>query len=153
VDYPRGFYVNNALQLILVIDEAGENQEILENFSQALWFLDRQMPDSTRLRFNEIANTPGGALADIALYRLAGLDLEGADTLSALGYIERLITEFPESYYLPFGMKIKADIYVLDENKTEEAKNLYRHLLENYGTYPFISKIRDKLRQLEADIS
>ena len=153
VDWPRGFYVNNALQLILVIDEAKDNPEILRNFSQALWFLDRQMPDSTRSRFNEITQAPGGVLADVALYRLAGLDLEAADTVSALGYVEKLISGFPDSYYLPFGIKIKADIYVLDADKTEDAKVLYRHLLENYGAYPFISEIRDKLRQLEADIS
>ncbi|MFZ5980287.1 MAG: tetratricopeptide repeat protein [Candidatus Zixiibacteriota bacterium] len=153
VDYPRGFYVNDALQLLLVIDEAGENKPVMENFSRALWYLERRMPDSTRVRFNEIADAPGGLLADIALYRLAGLDLNEADTLSALGHIDRLISGYPDSYYLPFGMKMKADIYLLNKDKVEEAKAIYRQILENYGTYPFISEIREKLRRLEADIT
>ncbi|MBN1211140.1 MAG: tetratricopeptide repeat protein [candidate division Zixibacteria bacterium] len=153
VDFPRGFYVNDALKLILVIDEAKGAPALLGDYARAHWFEAGRMLDSTRTRLERIAADENKALADIALFHLAELNLQSADTVSALGFIDRLINNFPDSYYLPFGMKTRADILVKDKNTREEARDIYRFLLENYPNYPFISDVRESMRRLEADFS
>ena len=149
VDYPRGFYVNDALELVLLIDEAQGDESLLDAFSDALYFRERGRLDSTRARLEAVASADNPALADIALYRLARLDLKAEDSTSALSTIDRLISEFPDSYYLPYGMKMKADMLLNGAAESEEARQLYRRLLESYPDYPFASEVRDKLRKLE----
>ncbi|HWR83851.1 MAG TPA: tetratricopeptide repeat protein, partial [Candidatus Deferrimicrobium sp.] len=151
VDYPRGFYVNDALQLLLVMSEAKDQPALLKEFSDALLFEQRHMPDSTANRLRALADKPGGLLADLALYKLALLSLSQSDSAAAVAYVDRLAQQFAESYYLPYGMKVKADIFVSRPDGIEPAKALYQALLEKYPNYPFISEVRKRLRQLEGE--
>jgi tetratricopeptide (TPR) repeat protein len=151
VDYPRGYFVNDALQLVLVIDEASDNPALLSDFSDALYFDQRGMFDSTRARLGSLADSQPRTLADFALFRLARLELQASDSAAALTAIDRLIDRFPDSYYLPLGMKMKADMLIRTETGLEEAKTLYRYLLENYPDYPFATDVRETLRRLETD--
>jgi predicted negative regulator of RcsB-dependent stress response len=148
-DYPRGFYVNDALQLLLVMDEAGDTPALLGDWSRALEFSERRMPDSLEAQLNRIADNNNPTLADIALYRLAQLSLEQLDSTEAVAYIDTLTARFPESYYMPFGLKLKGDMYLTDPARLEEGREIYRRLLEEYDSYPFASEVRQKLRELE----
>jgi len=109
------------------------------------------MPDSTAAKLFLIVNNPSRALADVALYKLAVLSLSRADSSAAIEFIEQLAEEFPESYYLPYGMKAKADIHLARPDGVEQARSIYRHLLEEYPNYPFISEVRKTMRQLEGE--
>ena len=149
LDYSQGFFVNDALQLVLAIDEASEAKSALIAFSQARYLLVRGQTDSACTRFWEIADSTPPVLGDIALFRLINLELEKADSVMALGAIERLATEHPDSYYRPLGLKIKADMLANSSDSMVEARELYRSLLENHPEYPFVREIRDKLRQFE----
>lgn len=153
VDYPRGYYVNDAMELVLLMDEAQGDEDLLKTYSEALFFREQGLVDSTRARFAEIAEADNQALADVALFRLALLDLEAADSTAAVATIDRLIADFPDSYYLPYGMKLKADMLLSKDPGAEEARRLYRSLLESYPDYPFASEVREKLRKLEAENS
>lgn len=149
VDYPRGFYVNDVVQLLLLFEEGGGAPKLLYDFSNALLFEQMRLPDSMTAKLLLIAHDPNKALADIALYKLAMLSLDRSDPATAIEYIDQLAAGFPESYYLPYGLKTKADIYVARPDGIEQAKSMYRHLLENYPNYPFISEVRKKMHQLE----
>lgn len=149
VDYPKGYFVNDALKLIMLIDDAGDNREILYDYSNALLFEQKNQPDSTIYYLDKVAKTSQPGLADLALYRLMSAYLAQSDTTSVLSTIERVEAEFPESYYRPFCIKTKADIY-LEQKKVEPASELYKKLLLEYPNYPFISEVRDILRGLES---
>lgn len=146
VDYPRGFYVNDALQLIVLLSESANDTVLLYDYSNALFFKEQRQPDSSRLYLKQVASAENSALADIALLRLAELEIARADTGSALLALDKLITDFPDSYYFPYGMKMKADILAESRLDSAEAERLYRYLLENYPDYPFITEVRKKLR-------
>lgn len=147
VDYPRGFYVNDALRLVVTLNEIGENEQAAYDYSDALYFAARRMPDSARLRYDRLAS--GQALADIALLKLAELDLADHDSTSAMQSLNRMIERFPDSYYFPFGLKAKADLMMVDSKTVEEAVAIYRRLLADFPNYPFISEVRQRLRQYE----
>lgn len=149
VTYPQGLFVNDALRLMLAINEASEADSALIAYAQASYLLARGQSDSAHTRLLTIANGNPPVLGDIALSRLIDLELEKADSAAAMGLIGRLDAEHPESYYRPMGLKIKADILANSEESLTEARELYRTLLENHPEYPFVREIRDKLRQFE----
>ncbi|MBU8933194.1 MAG: tetratricopeptide repeat protein [candidate division Zixibacteria bacterium] len=151
VDFPRGFYVNDALSLMLLIDEAKDSPNLLKQYSRFLMFDLQQRPDSGMIMLEELATASDPTLADIALYKLSQISLDQPDSAAAISYVDRLTEQFPESYYLPYGLKIKADILLEKIDSLEAGKEIYRHLLEKYPNYPFISDVRKRLRELEED--
>lgn len=151
VDFPRGFFLNDALQFIVLMTDAAEAPEYLHDYSQALLFEEQRQPDSAKTVFDKIVKDKNPLLADITLYKLSLMSLEKFDSTSALGYIETMSEQYPDSYYLPFGLKTKAEILLNNPETWIKGKEIYRHLLENYPNYPFISEIRKRLRELEID--
>lgn len=149
VDYPNGFYVNDALKLIMLIDDAGENKVILYDYSNALLFEEKQQPDSAVFYLNRVADLGRPGLSDLALYRMMSTYLTLNDTTEVLSTIDKFEADFPESYYRPFCIKTKADIY-LSQAQVTPASELYKKLLLEYPNYPFISEVRDILRGLES---
>ncbi len=150
VDYPRGLFVNDALRMVLLFDQAGEDKALLGDYATALFMQQQGLRDSTRVMLSAVVDADNRALADIALFDLVELELESADTTAALAAIDRLATEFEDSYYSPLGLKLKADILVGSESGVDQAQDIYRQLLEAYPDYPFVSEVRAKLRELLA---
>lgn len=150
VNYPRGFFVNDAMQLLMVMDRVGENKPLMSTYAHALQFELRRMNDSLEATLVGIAESPmSGALADFALFRLVNISLVNNDTTSILRYVQRFEESFPDSYYYPYGLKAKGDIYYLDIERIEECKLIYRQLLQEFPNYPFTSEVRQRLRGLE----
>jgi len=151
VDFPKGFYLNDALQLIMLMNEGAEAPMFLYDYSRALLYEERRMPDSAKVFLDNIVEKENPLLADISLYKLCLMSLESFDSTSALGYIEIMSDQYPDSYYFPFGLKVKAEIFLENPETWEKGKEIYRHLLESYPDYPFISDVRKRLRELEID--
>lgn len=151
VDYPQGFYVNDALQLLMVLDDAAGNTELLGAYAAALWYQERRLADSCRKALVELATASDKTLADDALFRLAQADLERGDTSLVLEDIDSLTTAYPDSYYRPYGMKLQADILSERPATRDQAKALYKQVLEQCPNCPFGNDVRKRLRQLETD--
>lgn len=150
VDFPRGFFVNDAMRLLMVMDRIGENKPLMSEYARALQFELRRMEDSLEAALVGIAEGPSGiALADYALFRLVNISVADKDATSVLKYAQRLEERFPESYYYPYGLKAKGDIYYSDTERLEECKLIYRQLLQEFPDYPFTSEVRQRLRDLE----
>jgi tetratricopeptide (TPR) repeat protein len=150
VDYPKGYFINDAVQISFLMDQAGEASELLEDFSEAILFEKRKLVDSTVSRLLSIADAENKALADIALFRLSEIALKQGDSTGATKFVDRLEAEFQDSYYLPYGLKTKADILTGNVETANSGKELYRRLLEMHPNYPFINEVREKLRKLES---
>lgn len=151
VKYQRGFYVNDALHLQMLMDRAAQSPEVLGEYSRAAYYELRRMPDSLRMALERVADAPDKSLADLSLHRLAYLSLNSSDTAAAVTYIDQLVEQMPESYYVPYGKKLKADILGKSQVTRGDARALYRELLELHPHYPFASEVRERLRQIEAD--
>lgn len=149
VDYPGGRYVNDAVRLLFTLDEADGSPDILYDYSNVLLFEQRRMTDSAFAKLAVIAEAKDSVLADLALFELARLSLDGDSADKAIAYIDRLNESFPESYYLPYGLKIKADVLSSRAERAKEAGDIYRRLLQDYPNFPFLTAVRLKLRQLD----
>lgn len=152
VEHPRGFYVNDALQHQLVMRTAADAPALLYDYSNALLFDYRGLEDSTRVQYRKLIDAENTALADLALYRTALLDMNESDTTAAIEAISLLEQRYPDSYYLPLGLKVKADILIAGDG-VEEARVIYRRLLEHFSDYPFASEVREILRRIEAQLA
>ena len=146
IDYPKGFYVNDALEMMKVIDEGSEAQDVLYNYSNYLLFDYQHQEDSAFAKLELIADNQSKVLADFALYKMILRTFDKNDTTGTVGYIDRLNEDFPESYYLPYALKQKADILYSNKSDRDEAVIMYQELLERYPNYPFVSEIRELLR-------
>ena len=151
LDYPRGYYVNDAIQILMVIDETEKNESLLHLYSSALMFEQLQNIDSTESKLRLLVDHEIPVLADNALYKLYNLNISRADTTKAISFIKQMENKFPKSYYLPYCLKAKADILMISDNNNEQAKNIYKTLLEKYSNYPFISEVRKILREVDTN--
>lgn len=153
VRYPDGFYINDALKLQMIMDRAQGSEEALYDYSNALLFEQQRMYDSMSVALEKIVAAPSSVLADLALYRLSDLAIHRADTVAALEYVDRMGEKVPESYYYPFGLKLKADVLSQrgDSESLEQARDIYRTLLTEHVNYPFTSEVRESLRSLDRE--
>lgn len=153
VRYPDGFYINDALRLQMIMERAQGSNEILYDYSNALLFEQQRMYDSMAVALEKIVSASSPVLTDMALYRLSDLALEQADTVKALQQIERMAEKVPDSYYYPFGLKLKADVLSQrgGADDIEQARAIYRTLLTEHANYPFASEVRKSLRLLEQE--
>ncbi|RKX17986.1 MAG: hypothetical protein DRP35_09990, partial [Candidatus Zixiibacteriota bacterium] len=151
LDYPQGYFVNDAVQILMVIDEAEKNESLLHLYSSSLMFEQLKNIDSTESKLRLLVDHEISALADNALYKLYNINISRADTTKAISYIEQMENKFPKSYYFPYCLKAKADILMINDSSDEKAKNIYRSLLEKYPNYPFISEVREILREIDTN--
>ena len=149
VDFPRGMYFNDAVRLLFTIERVRGDTQLLYDYSNAMLFEHRALIDSAVEKLGLIAGQSDHVLADVALYELAHISLDAGDSSQAINYIDSLTERFADSYYLPYGLKLKADIFSDQPEMVERAAEIYRRILEDYPNFPFASAVRQKMRQLE----
>ncbi len=148
-DYPRGVYLNDALINSLLIRESAEMYPaVLSDYADALCFRVRLMPDSSVTRLTAVVEKGESPLVGTALYHLASLYVDLHDTTAALGVIDRADKDYPDDYFRPYCLKLKGDILSGNPVHREEAGEIYKSLLENYASYPFVGEVRERLQQM-----
>lgn len=151
VDFPMGFYVNDALQMVMIISRAAGNTTLLDSWGAVCRADLQRQSDSLKQALLAVADLSNTTLADLALHRLIEIAVtEGAEDV-ALGFVERMGEEAPESYYYPFALKTKADLLSRRPDRIDEAGEIYLQLLQGYPNYPFASEVREKLRNMHPD--
>ena len=149
--HPRGFYVNDALMYSLIIGENVMNSpDALKAFADMDFFKAKLMPDSVENRLISIISMPYSALTGLAGWKLAEFYSDLSDTTRAFDIISEMKTNYADDYYYPYCLKLKGDI-CFTSGLFERAGEIYRLILEDYGTFPFIGEVRDKLQILEKD--
>jgi tetratricopeptide (TPR) repeat protein len=146
--YPRGFFVNDAVNLTLVIDETlQEAPDKIGLLASVEYFDYVDNDDSLEFYLQKITEDKIETLAPVSYLRLARLYYKQGRFKETLSSVEKLTQEYAESYFLPFGLKIKADVLIKSSETKEAAVKIYQDLLEKYPTYPFSAEIRDILRK------
>jgi len=148
VDFPRGFYFNDAMSLLMVLDDSENADDVLYDYSNAMLFETMNNKDSAVYYLNKVADNSKAILIDLALIKLGRLERDRNDNDAALVYFNKIVNDYADSYHLPFALKNKAEI-LLTGSENIEAMEIYRKLLIEFPNYPFIEEIRKTLRNLE----
>ena len=149
-DFPRGYYTNDAIINSLIIREAqSANPKALHLYAEAIYFGARLLPDSLVERYKEIISRGPSSLTGLAMLRLSEHYFKTHNTPSALDVIDQMARDYTEDYFFPYALKLKGEILSKNPDKQDEAAEIYRDLLQNYGNYPFIGEIREALQNIE----
>lgn len=149
VNYPRGFYVNDALVNSLIIGETQpESPQALNFYCDALLYELREMPDSVFDCYNSIIAMGASPVIGMTMYRLSAYYLSFGDTTRAIEIIDEMEKQYGEDYFFPYCLKLRADIYSTKPDKIESALEIYTDILKNHQTYPFIGEVRQALQKI-----
>jgi tetratricopeptide (TPR) repeat protein len=147
--YPRGYYLNDALIHSLLIREAlVSDSSVLAEYAEAAYFENRLMPDSMEERLTEIVEGVVSPLTGIAYYKLSDHYFKRGDFSSAMNVIGRMEEKYPDDYFYPYCLKLKADILSRSAENKDKAIEIYTDILTRFGNYPFAGEIRKKLQKM-----
>ncbi|MEE9443933.1 MAG: tetratricopeptide repeat protein [candidate division Zixibacteria bacterium] len=151
--YPRGFYVNDAINYSLVLSEAiGSASGQIDLYCAAEYFDYINQEDSLEFYLNKICRIGIPALSPVSYLKLANLYVGQKLSADAVTAVDSLEAQYPESYFLPYGLKLKADIYFENPERRDESLEIYKNLLRDYSNYPFSAPIREILRRDAEDV-
>ncbi len=153
-DYPRGVYLNDAIVTSLSIRESAEiHPNALSDYANAIYYEVRSMPDSAEAMLKSVIERGMTPLLGTSMYRLAANYMNHGKNDQALEVVEEMKKDYPDDYFYPYCLKIKGDIYLQDDSTRAEGVEIYKSILENYGNYPFVGEVREKLQELSGFLS
>ncbi|MCK4427262.1 MAG: tetratricopeptide repeat protein [candidate division Zixibacteria bacterium] len=153
-DFPKGFYVNNSLERVVIITENQSlDRYLLFVFAQALLEELQGKFDSTLLKLEKIISAKSATLSDKAQFEKAKIYRKKKKFSSALDVFEELIEKYPQSFYCAKAEKVIGDIYNYDLEDRPKAIRAYEKVLKDYPRSVFVDEVRGRLKELKKDSS
>lgn len=146
--HPRGLHVNDAIEYSLILKETGDEAPgQIDLFSSSEFYQYAGMTDSLEASLTKICRVGVRSLAPVSYLRLAQVYYGQKKYAQALEAVDSLNGQYADSYFAPYGLKLKADVLLLSPQTRDAALVMYRDLLEKNGAYPFAAEIREILRR------
>jgi tetratricopeptide (TPR) repeat protein len=150
-DFPKGLFVNNSLERIIVI---GENQELdrplLSVFASSMLNKLEGKSDSAIFKLDKIISAKSEKLTDLAFLEKGKIYNEEKKFSEALEAFQKLLEKHPQSFYCDRAQKLIGDVYNYGLKDKTKAIEAYQKLLKDYGRSVYADEVRDKLRELKA---
>jgi tetratricopeptide (TPR) repeat protein len=142
VNYPNDERANDALELLLLLQDAGES---LPKIREALYdMFIRDTINAYEKLNNMLADTSVSRIMDIVLWKKAQCQLNLGDT-TVFETLSLLASKYPESFYAPLALEKIAD-HMLALERTDSASELYNRIVNEYPESVNIESVRQKLR-------
>jgi tetratricopeptide (TPR) repeat protein len=149
-DFPKGLYVNNSLERIVII---GDNQSLdrylLSVFAQALLEEFQGEYDSALVKLEQIISAKSVNLSDKAQFQKAQIYRQEKKFSSSLDVFQELIEKYPQSFYCAQAQKLIGDIYRYDLVDEPKAIQAYEKVLKDFPRSLFVDEVREKLKELK----
>ena len=103
----------------------------------------------------EIRNACKGASAEFILAQLekGRIYREEKKFSESIKAFEQLLKEYPESYFCAQAQKLIGDVYNHNLNDKVKAVEAYQKFLKDYERSVYVDETRDKLRELQVEVS
>ena len=151
-DFPKGLYVNNSLERIMVISENQElDRFLLSVFAQAMLDKLQGKADSAIFRLDKIISAQSKKLSDLAQLEKGKIYKEEKKFSLSLEALEKLLEKYPESFFCDQAQKLIGDVYNYHLNDKTKAIQAYQKLLKDYDRSVYLDEVRDRLRELKAE--
>lgn len=146
-----GKMVNDALELLLLINEHGDHPDELAVLAQAT-LLQRQWQTHRALEvLKELVNRqPPPAIADQALLQMASVYVAEGRYQEAAQVYQRLYESFPESRLRELALKRKGELLESHLADAQSAAKVYEELLVKFPSSVYLEEVRKRLRALDA---
>lgn len=147
-DFPKGVYVNDALEKTILINTLGAGSSQLNLYSGALFLSVQRKYPAALEELDKLTHDKNSDIADRAIYDKALIYQRQKNWDSALENLNTLISTFPQSFYAPLSLKMSGEIYFSALKDDEKAKEAYQKILDNYPKALFLDEVRQKLKIL-----
>jgi len=145
-----GFYVNDALELSIFIDENKQESEVLKEYAKCMFLLNQNSYDDALFKLNELlVKNPQSQLADDILLRISEIEIELIHFQEAINAYRLLISSYPKSISCDFAQKRIGEIYETKLGDIGLAMKEYELVLSNYPESLLLEEVRKKIRELE----
>jgi tetratricopeptide (TPR) repeat protein len=153
-DFPKGLYVNNCLERTVVINENQElDRPLLTKFAWAMLNNVEGQVDSAITKLDELISMKSEKLSDLAQLEKAKILKQEKKYDQSLKAFNELLEKFPESLFRSQAQMLIGDIYNFHLHDKPKAIEAYEKLLKDYDRSVYADEVRDKLRELQAEIS
>ena len=148
-DFPKGFYVNNSLERIVILGESMENNPLgLLVFSQAVFEEVKGNPEKSVSLFDKLVDSQDPILSDDSELQIGYIFRKEGDFKKAILRLERLIKVHPQSPFCALAQKLIGDTYYYDLNDLVNAQKAYLSVLKNFGSSLFVEEARVNLKKI-----
>lgn len=148
-----GRVVNDALELLLLLNENCDDGAALKTFAQAC-MLRRQWQKQRALQLLEglVQQEPAPAIADEAWIQIANIHTEEGTYEKALGAYDRVYRGLLDSRLRELALKRKAEL--LEQHLADEAgaARAYEELLVTFPASVYVEQVRKRLRALDGKL-
>jgi tetratricopeptide (TPR) repeat protein len=153
-EFPKGLYINNSLERSIVINENQElDRPLLTKFARALLDNVEGHSDSAVTKLDELISAKSGKLSDLAQLEKAKIFRQDKKFNESLKAFNELLEKFPESLYRAQAQMLIGDVYNYDLHDRQKAIEAYEKLLKDYDRSVYVDDVRDKLRNLKAEVT
>lgn len=133
--YPKSEFVNNALDLGIILTVTKEDTAALKKYSQALYAYERDnYDDGIKIMKELIAKS--NALAEYSYLLLTKMFLTKNETNQAIGTLNELITKFRKSRLIPRARYELGLIYLELLKDSIMAKDIFEDLISDFPESP-----------------
>ncbi len=146
-------YVNDAFELIFIIEENRKSEEALRAFTEAQRLQHLREFDQAMARLKDLVERfPQTPILDDALLHLGELARIQGHYEAAIGYFAQLVQEQPESVYAPLAQKRIGEVYEEDLGDAHKAYSAYEQVLIRYPNSLYLEEVRQRMRRLQPRI-
>ncbi|MEW5873956.1 MAG: tetratricopeptide repeat protein [Candidatus Zixiibacteriota bacterium] len=148
-DFPRGLYVNDALELSVVLGESKDQMNwSLDRYAGGLYALRRGLADSALVLFAQLAADSANKIADEALFQIAGINSGRRRYEQAAEEYRSMISRFPESFLVPRAWAEIGALYEGPLADPHQAREAYQTILTDHKDSPLVENVRLRLQRL-----
>lgn len=149
-DDKAGFYVNDAIDFMLFIEENKQAPDLLKKFATASLLSDQKQYEKALILFYEIAqNSNAETLLDDAWLRIGQLEYQLGRYQQALSAFQTLIQRQPESVHCDLAQKMIGEIYEVGLKDVKKAQESYEVVLTSYPNSVLLEEVRKRIRGME----
>lgn len=152
-DFPKGLYVNNCLERVLIIGENLEmDRPLLSVFAQAEMDKTQGKDEDAIFSLNQIISAKSEKLSDLAELEKGKIYMKEKKFPESLKAFQELLEKYPQSFFCAEAQKLIGDVYNYHLKDKTKAIEAYQKLLKDYDRSVWVDEARDELQKLKATI-
>ena len=149
-DDRAGFYVNDALEFMIFIEENKQSQEQLKQFARGSLFVEQKQYEKALEIFYEITqHRKPDPLEDDTWLKIGQLEYRLGRYQNALTAFQNVIQNYPESVHCDLAQKMIGEIYEVGLKDFSRAQQAYEVVLTSYPNSVLLEEVRKRIRGLE----
>lgn len=148
--YPRGLFVNDALELrVLITDSKDAMNWSLDRYAGGVYALRRGWLDSAAVLFGQLVSDSASKLAPQGQFQIAQIKALQAQPVEAVQDYRLLISRFGQSSLVPRAWAAIGALYEGPLNDRQQARMAYQTIVTEFKDSPLVEEARLHLQRMD----